>query len=401
MLASRKILNLTFFMTVGIFFLGLSFLVGIKYSDQKSQNQIRKIVDAGRKSENDLKEELDYCISNLAKIGEESSMEYNFQDFGIYSPLFEEQEVTVVPYWYKKNTIFRKTINGKELFKEHSWGIVAWSFEQSNNQSTTLTYQDFPIFSGYENRGFPVWVSDIKSDWKKKKSFKSTAGIEMYWTLLGSNFKSSGPALSTTVEFLLIYTPSGKPTFYKLWVASDYSKCGSPTEGDNPCYLKEEKLVEEIEQEIANTIKTRKDNDSLEMKKEASASTEPFSDLEVISDEQLINSLNDLAVPYVDERRALLRVDRDSCDWHGKILPYRWYWEKDVIVSGISFFVGSNKKDSCPADVGQGYPSEINSMYFIKQEGVWKFVRQGDSELCTALKNASYRDGQGGPRCTN
>jgi len=90
-----------------------------------------------------------------------------------------------------------------------------------------------------------------------------------------------------------------------------------------------------------------------------------------------------------------------DCDWQPQMIPYEWYWKEEVIVGGVSFFVGQNKKDSCRYNIGAGYPSEIDSIYFIKDNGIWKLTRKNDPELCIALKDApeDYNAHQGGPQC--
>lgn len=168
-------------------------------------------------------EKLRLCITDKADIHEPYNKPYTFSDFGVYSPLFVGEDISYTEIDYKDNKILRMGISPEN----QPWTVEVWELDQDNFHLssldvdiTTASRHDFPIFTGYENYGSPIWISERMNQWDKTlKKYQNKENINMYHDSLYSP-KTIG---LVTLEFDNPISTNENQAFIILsWNVDDY-----------------------------------------------------------------------------------------------------------------------------------------------------------------------------------
>lgn len=189
----------------------ITFYIGLQVQNSASTERKNAELEQLQEKIKENEEEIQLLILDRGKYLRQYNNKYTYADFGIYSPLFEGQEVTNMVYTYKRQTITQKSITLQQDKRENKFYVTLWAFENKNNPSNEIT-NDFVIFDGYENHTLsPTRVSDIMASWKD--SYKNANDIPMYWSI---STLPKGQAYAINLEFLQKYPPSGHPSLVRL-----------------------------------------------------------------------------------------------------------------------------------------------------------------------------------------
>lgn len=188
-------------------------------------------------------EEAQLCFQNSAKAEEGQRTTYKFEDFGIYSPLFENKEVENIIYTYNGKTIKERRIDLKEEGDESLYllGVVAWEFSSVRGGTpSSVSEEGLVIFQGYENySNRPTSLESIINEWKDGYQTKNIGRMDYSFDF--------GPKeiIAVNLETYLQNSPSGHPVFVRLW----YGNLLTQSENDPTILEAKEKL-----KEIAETL---------------------------------------------------------------------------------------------------------------------------------------------------
>lgn len=160
------------------------------------------------------KDQLSRCVNTEAVIIEKKTEPYTFQNFGLYSPLFENQDVLTLTYDYMGNSITQRQIAPAE-HDILDWSVSVWEVLPPNN----LEYLDslkfgstrnFPIFDGYEFQlSNPQYLEDRIGVWDEKNKFVNTNDLG-----LNPGFSYEPKSITgVKYEFINQFSATGNPSF--------------------------------------------------------------------------------------------------------------------------------------------------------------------------------------------
>lgn len=227
----------------------IAYYLGTQNQDKKELINKDAQIQQLKKQLDEKEEEIQLAIENRGKVQKTFESTYNFDDYGIYSPLFEWKKVQNTVYQYKGNTITAKTIlvaedKGTRISETK---VTVWEFEKSKKYGYSSDPQEnFATFDGYENYGVrPNYLTDIMAKWKD--SYTNKNGIKMYWSYSGG--PKGDVVHAVYLEFYQRYTPDGNPILVKLSVDNQYA-IGTTDPVLNP--------VREKLKQLADTVSERK-----------------------------------------------------------------------------------------------------------------------------------------------
>jgi hypothetical protein len=174
---------------------GLAYKLGeILETTQASQVQTQLIAENNvvcSQQTDELSTKLEYCYQNRASQSEPTVSFYDVATFGIDSPLLNHRPVTTQTFSYNQSEIMLQWASLAD--RPDTANVAVWLLKEGNifktftlpgqppaqNASQLLT--DFPIFVGYENRGQPVFISDLAKTWQLKDSYVSPTGERYFF----------------------------------------------------------------------------------------------------------------------------------------------------------------------------------------------------------------------------
>jgi len=139
---------------------------------------------------------------------------YTFQDFGLYSPLFENQDVLTLTYDYMGNTITQRQIAPAE-HDIPDWSVSVWEVLTPNNLESldSLKFgstRNFPIFDGYEfQMTNPQYLRDRIVVWDENNRFINSNDLLLY---PGFSFDPKS-ITGVKYEFINQFSATGNPSF--------------------------------------------------------------------------------------------------------------------------------------------------------------------------------------------
>lgn len=221
----------------------ITFYIGLQVQNsaeiERKNTELKQLKERLKENE----EEIQLLILDSGKYLRQYKNTYTYADFGIYSPLFEGQEITNMVYNYKRQTITQKSLALQDKSK-NSFGVNVWEYTSSKGTSNQ-SLENFVIFDGYENYALsPHTISDIVASWKE--SYTNSNGIKMYWSY---GRAPKGAIYAVYLEFLHIYPPNGHPSFVRLFIPTN----GYLSEADPKLQTYKEQL-----KRFADTISLRK-----------------------------------------------------------------------------------------------------------------------------------------------
>lgn len=160
------------------------------------------------------KDKLSRCVNNEAVIIDEKTEPYTFQDFGLYSPLFDNQDVLTLTYDYMGNTITQRQIAPAE-HDIPDWSVSVWEVLTPNNLESldSLKFgstRNFPIFDGYEfQMTNPQYLRDRIVVWDENNRFINSNDLLLY---PGFSFDPKS-ITGVKYEFINQFSATGNPSF--------------------------------------------------------------------------------------------------------------------------------------------------------------------------------------------
>lgn len=201
----------------------VGFLLGIQYKQDKSTPRNSAKVDELNEQLAQKEEEIQLLLNDSAKIGSSSKPTYSFKNFGVYSPLFENKQVTNTTYTYKRQIITEKSLILEEDGQMDSTaGIIVWEYTSRDN-TTSDSNKPYVIFGGYEN--YANHPTRIDPHPKDKGDYTNPKDINMFW---GYQYCPKF-VCNVTLSFFSKYSPSGHPIYVQIWA-------------NNPSYLSDGSL---------------------------------------------------------------------------------------------------------------------------------------------------------------
>lgn len=245
-LLSNKKLLIIHLVIVLIFCAVFSLLVYQSYSLGRVIKNKEEIIKQKNEELINKEEEVQLCFQDSAKAEEGPKTTYKFEDFGIYSPLFEDKEVENIIYTYNGKIIKERRIDLKEEGDESLYllGVVAWEFSSVRGGTpSSASEEGLVIFQGYENyANRPTSLDIIQSEWKGEYQTKNIGRMDYSFDF--------GPKeiIAVNLETYLQNSPSGHPVFVRLWYGNLL------TQSENaPIILEAKEKLKEIAETLSFT----------------------------------------------------------------------------------------------------------------------------------------------------
>lgn len=238
-LSKAVALSLFIFFPIVAFILGLNFgYYGKQLEDTSNETGTVKLLK-GQLLQQD--QEMDDIINDRGTYIREYDTPYQDEEFGLYSPLFENKQNHVTVYKYKRTLITRR-----EVQVDPKTYAVTWTYELIPPNNTP----GIVIFDAYENHGmYGIPIEGFKEQWDKEKSYISN-NRTFYW-----NYGYAPKALTQVfLEGVLPNATNNKSVFFRLSRGVDYSEEDA---------LKKQSNIDEAKtelQKIADQIPYRKTN---------------------------------------------------------------------------------------------------------------------------------------------
>ncbi|MCL5090662.1 MAG: hypothetical protein M1514_01490 [Patescibacteria group bacterium] len=210
----KKLIILTSVITLVVFGLTAAALLYHQRAIKTLEDQLIKQKESYLKELAEKEEEISYLLTDSAKLQSSQEVPYSFQEFGIYSPLFNDKVIKEETYLYKRNLIKKMTIT---LSKETTNSNMP-SEDDSNYLVESWEYPFLQVITDFDMVNYEkdpktevTSIESLRQSWKSETTFINSYKI----TFHRIPFTTTSPYLSS-LESEIDFSPNGKPHFLRI-----------------------------------------------------------------------------------------------------------------------------------------------------------------------------------------
>lgn len=247
-----KTLNLIFIIVLVILALG-SYFLGRQQQASVDDRNVQKISAEYQKSISDKEREIKFLISDTAEPVKTYTVPYSFKEFGLFSSLFKDKNITVEEYKYKRASIRKMSITitipttGTKFSptsEDSNYLIEIWKNNSPNALTHVVTNYDL-VFRTDDKNIKVTPIRSIEDAWKD--SYYNGYGIKWYSVELYLD----SPHINS-LETAVSVSPSG-PLFARIRPATYLYYTGTfAYDSDDPFLEQITKNLKEIGSTISN-----------------------------------------------------------------------------------------------------------------------------------------------------